>query len=158
LSVGGRDYRQSFEIKRDPRITATDEDLRAQFDLLVRIRDRVSEVTDAVDRLRKARLQVEARSSATDSDAAAIKERLTKIEGVLTRLAGPSPMVLPPKALNNRLAALSGAVGQADAKPTKAMHAVYEELATGAAEQIRQLNELLRKVAPNSGGPDAAGK
>ncbi len=158
LSVGGRDYQQSFEIKKDPRITASDEDLRAQFDLLIRIRDRVSEVTDAVDRLRKARLQVEARTDANGSDAAGIKERLTAIEGVLTRLAGPSPMVLPRKALNNRLAALTGAVGQADAKPTKPMYDVYEELATGVAEQIRQLNELIKKVAPNVGGPGDAGK
>jgi photosystem II stability/assembly factor-like uncharacterized protein len=157
LSVGGHEYRQTFDIKRDPRIVATDEDLRAQFDLLVRIRDRVSEVTDAVDRLRKARLQVEARSSATDSDAAAIKERLTTIEGVLTRLAGPSPMVLPPKALNNRLAALSGAVAGADAKPTKAMYSVYEELAAGVAGQVRQLNDLIRKVAA-SAGPGAVVK
>ena len=145
LSVGGREYRQSFEIKRDPRIAATDEDLRAQFDLLVQIRDRVSETTDAVDRLRKARQQVEPRISGTGSDATRIRERLMAIEGTLTRLAGPSPYVLPPKALNNRLAALTGAVAQADARPTKAMYAVYAELSAGVAEQIRQLDEFLRK-------------
>ena len=55
LSVGGKDYQQPFEIKRDPRIVATDEDLRAQFDLLVQIRERTNQITEAVGRLRKAR-------------------------------------------------------------------------------------------------------
>jgi photosystem II stability/assembly factor-like uncharacterized protein len=150
LSVGGQVYERSFEIRKDPRVAATDDDLREQFDLMVQIRDRLTQITDAVDRLRKARQQLEAQKPASGRDIAVarVKERLNAIEGVLTRLPGPSPMVLPPKALNNRLAALTGAVMQADARPTRPMYDVFQELSAGVAEQIRQLDEMIQKELP----------
>jgi photosystem II stability/assembly factor-like uncharacterized protein len=150
LSVDGQVHERSFEIRKDPRITATDDDLRAQFDLMVQIRDRLTQITDAVDRLRKARQQLEAQKPVPGREAAMarIKERLNAIEGVLTRLPGPSPMVLPPKALNNRLAALTGAVMQADARPTQPMFDVFQELSAGVAEQIRHLDDVIQKELP----------
>src|SRR4029453_17063289 len=99
-----------------------------QFDLLIQIRERTNQITEAVGRLRKAR-----------QGDAANKEKLAAIESALTRLPGPSPMVLPPKALNNRLAALSSEVAKADSRPTKPMYAVYEDLSSKAAGQLRQL-------------------
>jgi len=159
LSVGGQQYERSFEIQRDPRIAATDDDLVAQFELMVQIRNRLSEVTDAVERLRNARQQLEAQHAAgSDAAVASAGAKLQAIEGALTRLPGPSPHVLPPKALNNRLAALSGAVGQADARPTRQMYAVFEELSAGVAEQVRQLDEVVKKGLPAAAGgsaPDA---
>src|SRR5690242_16841288 len=74
LSVGGQQYERSFEIKRDLRLTATDGDLRAQFDLVVKIRNCQSDVTDAVDRLRKKREQMGGRNGADASNADALKE------------------------------------------------------------------------------------
>jgi photosystem II stability/assembly factor-like uncharacterized protein len=144
LSVGGQQYERPFEIQRDPRITATDDDLRAQFELMVQIHDRLSQVTDAVERLRTARRQLEQRTPA-DARTAGVKEQLGAIEGALTRLLpAANPMVLPPKGLNNRLAALSGAVQQADARPTRQMYAVFEELSAKVVEQLRRLDEVLR--------------
>jgi len=146
LAVGGQQYERPFEIRRDPRIAATDDDLRAQFELMVQIRDRVSEVTDAVDRLRTARQQLAQRAPA---DAAGALEKLEAIEGALTRLLPTvNSMKLPPKGLNNRLAALTGAVGGADARPTRQMYAVFEELSAGVAEQVRQLDEVIATELP----------
>ena len=54
-------------------------------------------------------------------------------------MAGTSPDMLPPKALNNRLAELSGAVQQADGRPTKQMYAVYQYLAHLTADQMESL-------------------
>jgi photosystem II stability/assembly factor-like uncharacterized protein len=146
LSIGGRDYQRDFEIKRDARLTATDEDLRAQFDLLIQIRDRTNEITEAVGRLRKAR------SAATGGADAGVQEKLTAIENTLTRLPGRIPMVLPPKALNNRLAALSSEVAKADARPTKPMYGVFQELSAAVAEQLKQLNAIVPKDANTSAG------
>ena len=146
LSVGGQQYERSFEIRKDSRITATDDDLRAQFEFMVRIRERLSEVTDAVERLRAARQQLAQKAPA---DAASALGKLGAIEAALTRLLpAVNPMKLPPKALNNRLAALTGAVGQADAKPTRQMYAVFEDLSAGVAEQVRQLDEVIKKELP----------
>ena len=48
LTVGGQTYEQPFVIGIDPRVTANEEDLQAQFELMVDIRDRASEVADAL--------------------------------------------------------------------------------------------------------------
>jgi methyl-accepting chemotaxis protein len=148
LAAAGRQYERSFEIRRDSRLTATDDDLRAQFALMVQIRDRVSAVTDAVDRLRKARQQLNERqrAGAPASALADARDKLQAIESALTRLPGPSPHILPPKALNNRLAGLSGDVQQADGRPTRQMAAVFEELSGLVGEQLRRLEDVLNSV------------
>jgi hypothetical protein len=95
-----------------------------------------------------------ARSAATGgADAGAgVQEKLTAIENTLTRLPGRIPMVLPPKALNNRLAALSSEVAKADARPTKPMYGVFQELSAAVAEQLKQLNAIVPKDANTSAG------
>ncbi len=149
LSAGGQQLEKAFDIKRDPRITATDEDLRAQFDLMMQIRNRVSEITGLVERVRAARQELEKRSgAAAASGDKATREKLNAIEAALTRLAGPNPNTFPPKALNDRLGALSGAVAQGDARPTRQMNAVFEELSKAVAEQTRRLDELAKSGTP----------
>jgi hypothetical protein len=148
LSVGGQEYERPFEIRKDPRITATVADLEAQFALMVQIRDRLSEVTDAVNRLREGRQKLEEweRAAGGDAAVAAAKDKLGAIEGALTRAVGPKATFnLPPKALNNRLAALTRVVGRADARPTQQAYAVFEDLSARVAEQLSLLNETLTK-------------
>ena len=146
LTVGGQQFERPFEIRKDPRITATEDDLRAQFAFIVQIHQRLSEVTDAVDRLRSARQQLAQKPAAETANAL---EKLAAIEGALTRLLpAVNPMKLPPKALNNRLAGLTGAVQQADARPTRQMFEVFEELSAGVAEQVRQLEEVIATELP----------
>jgi hypothetical protein len=144
LAAGGQQYEQSFDIKRDPRLTATDEDLQAEFELMVKIRNRLSDVTDAIDRLRKVRQQLNERqrSGAKDPALVSAKEKLQAIEAALTRLPGPNSNMLPPKALNDRLAALSGEIQHADARPTQQMYAVFEALSGLVAEQLRLLEQV----------------
>ena len=48
----------SREIRKDPRVSATEQDLRAQFALMIQVRDKLTEVTDAVIEIRKARGEV----------------------------------------------------------------------------------------------------
>jgi photosystem II stability/assembly factor-like uncharacterized protein len=148
LTAGGQQYEQVLEIARDRRITATDQDLVAQFDLLVRIRDRVSEITDLVERVRRMRQDLNARplAGANSAKADSVRQMLQSIESTLTRLQGPNPNTFPPKALNDRLGALSGAVAQADARPTRQMVAVFDELSSLVAQQVQRLEEAARTV------------
>ena len=151
LSVGGQEYERPFEIRKDPRVTATDADLEAQFELMTQIRDRISEVTDAVERLRAERKQLEEREG---DAAAAVKDKLGAIEGALTRAVGPKPTFnLPPKGLNNRLAALTRYVSGADERPTQQAYAVFEDLSAQVAEQLRLLNEILSTEVTAIVGP-----
>ena len=88
LTVDGQAYEQPFEIRKDPRVKASDADLRAQFDLMVDLRDRFSEVADTVIRIREVRAQLEGRRAELPEDsrveADGILEQLREIEGILT--------------------------------------------------------------------------
>jgi photosystem II stability/assembly factor-like uncharacterized protein len=151
LTVGGQTYERPFEIRKDPHVTATDADLQAQFDLMVKIRDKVSEVSDALNKLRDVRRQLEAREKqapARMGATAPVKQKLLAIEGQLTRLTLSHPLELGPKGLGNKLAALSGDVGRGDAKPTKQMYAVFDDLSARLAVQLGQLDEVITKELP----------
>src|SRR5690242_20885795 len=52
MNVGGKSYTQQFTVVKDPRTTATDADLKEQFDLLMKIRDKTSQANDAVKTIR----------------------------------------------------------------------------------------------------------
>ena len=149
LTVAGQTSERPFEIRKDPRVRATDADLQAQFDLMVRIRDRASEVTDALSKLGDARRQLEAREKQGERAAVApVKQKLLAIEGQLIRLVGSHPLDMAPKGLSNKLAALSSDVGRANAKPTRQMYAVFEDLSARVAVQLGQLDEVITKELP----------
>ncbi len=113
LAVGKDRSEARFEIRKDPRIPATQADLDAQFALRVKLRDLLDRDHKAVNRLREARK--DPRTSA------ATKRTLDAIEAQL----------MQPKAksrqdtlnfgvrLNHRIGALIGAIGSADAVPTR---------------------------------------
>jgi len=61
LTAAGQAFERDFEIRKDPRITASDDDLRAQFELMVNIRDRFTEVSDTVLKIREVRASLEER-------------------------------------------------------------------------------------------------
>ncbi len=150
LTVGEQELERQFEIRKDPRITATDADLQEQFAFMVQIRDRLSEVTDAVNRLRDARRQIDERVRTADDDpavaqaAASAKEALSAIEGALVRLPNlDHPHLVPPKGPEYQLASLSGVVGRADAKPTRQMYLVFEHLSAQVTRQLELLEEVL---------------
>ncbi|MBX6341911.1 MAG: glycosyl hydrolase, partial [Thermomicrobiaceae bacterium] len=155
LTVGDRSWTQPFEVVRDPRVTASDEDLKAQFDLLLRIRDKVSQVHDAVNQIRNVRRQVEewerrikeyqAALDGADrvSEAAkSLKEKLAAIEGELIQVKGDSPLQFPSK-LNEKLATMTDFVDSADSRPTRAEEEVFASLSDRADEQLERLRDLI---------------
>ena len=153
LAVGGQELEQPFEIRKDPRITATDADLKEQFALMVQIRDRLSEVTDAVNRLRDARPRIDERVQAAGGDpavargAASAREKLLAVEDALVRLVDPDhPHLVRPKGPEFKLAALSRVVGRADARPTRQVYLVFEGLSAQVARQLELLEEALALV------------
>ena len=59
LRVGEETFTQSFEVLPDPRLEVTQEQLEAQHALLLRIRDKLSETHEGINRIRSLRQQVE---------------------------------------------------------------------------------------------------
>jgi photosystem II stability/assembly factor-like uncharacterized protein len=148
LSVDSQTYDQPFEIKKNPRSKASDVDLKAHYELMLNFRDRFSEVAETVTRIRNLRTElIERRDGLRDDSwvkADEILEQFRQIEGILSIWMGlpAHPMMWSPLGLTEKLSSLSRAVGGGDAKPTKSMYAVFEDL-TGRFETKR---DLLNKV------------
>ena len=127
----------------------SDADLRAQFDLMVGIRDRFTEVADTVYRIREVRDTLEGRRAELPEHSRAevdrILEQLEQIEGTLTIWMGSEahPMMWRPPGLTEKLSSLSDAVGSADAKPTESMLAVFEDLSSRFEDQQKHLNRII---------------
>jgi hypothetical protein len=152
LSVNGQTQEQPFEIRKDPRVEAGDADFRAQFDLMVAIRDRVPELTDVVMRIRAVRAQVEGRRAALSGEsrvkAESVLEQLREIEGTLMIWMGSQahPMMWGPPGLMEKFSTLSRAVGAADARPTASMVALFEDLSQRLEVQRNRLNKLVKEA------------
>ncbi|RMG46783.1 MAG: glycosyl hydrolase, partial [Acidobacteria bacterium] len=159
LRVGDRTFTQPFEIRKDPRVKASIEDLRAQFDLLIKIRDRLSEAHQAVNTIRDVRKQIDdlvkrlkghPQQKTIAEAAKALKEKLGAVEReiIQVKVKAPQDTLNYPIKLNNKLASLADAVASADARPTKQAYEVFGELSARLDDQLARLKEILRKDIP----------
>src|SRR5947209_1551447 len=132
LQIGDETFTESFEVLKDPRVDVSQEDLKAQFELGMQIRDTLSRLNESVIELRDVREQLEgwetrlARRDNTEDarkTARELKERLTGIEEELMNTKATGRFMYPPPnvptRLNHKLAFLAGALGSADAAPTR---------------------------------------
>ncbi|MGH9900767.1 MAG: glycosyl hydrolase, partial [Pyrinomonadaceae bacterium] len=155
LTAGGQTVTETFEVKKDPRIGTTPADFAKQLDLLMKIRDKLTETHHAITRIRDVRRQMDdllkraggGQDSRAVADAAKpLSEKLTAIEETLYQTKNQStqdPLNYPIR-LNNKLAALAGVVASADAAPTDQAHALYEELAGRIDAELKKLEQVTR--------------
>jgi len=163
---------QSLTLKRDPRFTEmSDADLRSQFDLARRIRDKESDANGAVVGIRALRIQIRereaaaAREPASDAsrrvrqDIARLDSAITTVESALYQVKNRSPKdkIAFPIRVNDRLTALRSQVDDSYARPTAAQQKVFRELAaevdrslatleTVYREELARVNESLRRA------------
>ena len=154
LTVGGESQTQSFEVRKDPRLSTTLADYQKRFDLHLKIRDKLTETHDAIVRLRDVRSQVKAvaeRAKGVTKDsslavaARALSDSLTAIEEELYQTKSRSsqdPLNYPIK-LNNKLSDLTSVVASADAAPTAQCYVVYEDVAGKIDVQLAKLTRVL---------------
>jgi len=154
LKVGDQSLIEVFEIQKDPRVSATQEDLDAQFELHLRIRDKLSETHDAINVLRNIRQQAEdwTRRSRERQDheaiarsARSLKEKLSPIEDELTQSKAKTrqdTMNWPVK-LNGKLAWLAAVVSSAQAVPTRQDYELFEDLSQRIDVQLQRLKEII---------------
>ena len=159
LTVADTTHRQAFEISKDPRFAVTREELQAQFELAMRIRDKVSEANDGVSELRSVRRQVEEwagrakdgpaaqpvadAARTVDKELTAIEEELIdpRAEGALNRLNYPVRLIV-------KLSALTRVVTNADAPPTRQAYEVFDHLSGQIDAQIARVKETLDRRLP----------
>ena len=155
LVVGDEEISESFEIVKEAGVAASDADLKAQFDLLMTIRDKVSATHKVINQMRDVRAQLQGwreriaglESAAGIIDAAkALEEQVLEVEKVLM-----IPDTRPgwPDAMNNgdRLAEqmknLTFNVALGDYKPTDYEYAAYEEIAGDIDGAVGQFDDIV---------------
>jgi hypothetical protein len=122
---------------------------------MIKLTDKITAVTDGVDEIHKFREQVKAvAKQAPDRPGAQeaadkLDGALSSIEGNLTRLINRTdPIMVPPKALNIRLAALTTVVQSADSRPTKQSYDEFTYLSGQENDELNQLKMVEQQQLP----------
>ena len=145
-------------VKKDPRSKATQADLREQFAFLIKIRDRVTQANDAVKQIRSIRQQLDERDKSLGGANAiaamvlskALRETIGMVEDSIYQTKNRSsqdPLNYPIR-LNNKLAALSGVVSTADARPTDQSYGVFNVLSAQLDLQLATLKRAVDTLVP----------
>ncbi len=146
----------SFDLRLDPRSSSTVDDLQAQFDLLIEIRDKLSETHQAIKTIRDLRQQLSTWNKKIESLEGQetlisrineLSQELTQIEETLyqTKLQSAQDPLNFPIRLNNRLSGLVGVVGSGDFRPTRQAYQVRDEVAGLIDVQLSKLQTILDK-------------
>lgn len=178
LSVGDKQVEtQSFQIKKGPRISATQQDLKEQFNLLIKIRDKLSAAHDAVNQIlnthqelqfilqqvkgkenekiilnRVSGLKEKLADFLNSLVATNIRENLDLNFEIFSDLSydhyAPFTYFAPTLKLNARLANIQSAVAGSDMKPTQQCYENYEVLSAELDIHFTELKKVMEKDIP----------
>ncbi len=151
LRLAGEALSESFRLTKDPRSDASDADLKAQFDLLIAIRDKTTEANNAVRLVRNMRWQVGDRAPRLTG--AAAREFKDLSDSMMTDMSAgeqevyqvknqssQDPLNYPIK-LNNQIAALAGTVGSGEYRPTRQAREAFATLSAALDEQVQAIDK-----------------
>lgn len=159
LTVNNVPLETEFEIVKDPRTSSTLEDIKAQFDFSIAVRNKLSETNLAVKKIRTARDQInrviepmKGKEDMKDVNelSKSILDDMKKIEEALYQTknkSGQDPLNYPVR-LNNKLAALNTEVDGSDYKPTQQVKAVHKEIVEKIDFQLEQLKKVMNEKVP----------
>jgi photosystem II stability/assembly factor-like uncharacterized protein len=159
LTVGDQTMTVPAQLVKDPRSSATQADLQAQFDFVLAANRKLSEIHEQIERIREVRAQLkDVRKHAGKDDKAkpivdaakALDKKMTAIEEALYQTKNRSsqdPLNFPIR-LNDKLASVADSAATGDFAPTAQHRAVYAELVTAIDAQLAQLKEVWEKDLP----------
>jgi hypothetical protein len=156
LTVGGKSQTAPFEVKMDPRVQTSPEDLRKQFDLMLKMSQRQDEMNKTVLAIRDLRTQLQAlerRIGAGDeakslvSTSTDLRKKISAIEEELVQVNSKASedQANYPTMLNSKLGHLQTLVDSADTAPTAAEVAVFADLDQRLEAQLTKWREVLSK-------------
>tara|TARA_Y100000768_G_scaffold330461_1_gene269166 strand:+ start:280 stop:3387 length:3108 start_codon:yes stop_codon:yes gene_type:complete len=151
LTVNDESEEHSFNILKDPRSNSTEGDLEEQFNFLVSIRDKVSDIHQTIIDIRLIRSQLnDLKSKISDkypelqSTINDIISRITLVEEKLYQTknrSGQDPLNFPIR-LNNKLAHLTSVASVGNFKPTDQMYNVRDELIGLIDVELKMWNNI----------------
>jgi hypothetical protein len=159
LTVAGNSNSAPIEIKMDPRIKTSPEDLRKQYDLLIKLRDTEDEMNKAILGIRDLNSQLQAlekrlgstKETKTVADnSAELRKKTRAIEEELIQVnaTAQEDEANYPTKLNSKLGYLSGVADSADTAPTRAELQVFAELNKQLQAELNKWREILAKELP----------
>jgi hypothetical protein len=146
---------ESFEVVNDPRVGVSQADLQAQLDLLLAIRDKISEAHEGVTRIRATRDQVThwreklaAQADAHGEVVAAAAALIEKLDAIEDELIVPGRHkdtfgLNQRSRLNEKLSSLISVVASADSMPTKQAVELAGVYSAQIDEQLSHLQALM---------------
>jgi photosystem II stability/assembly factor-like uncharacterized protein len=154
LVVGSNTYEQTFEVCKDPRVSVSKEDFGSQFDLLLKVRDKLSETHTGINQIRVLRKRAEdwaarakdkAELEGVAKAAQAVVDRLKPIEGELIQVKSVSraDTLNFPARLNGKLAYLVVSIAAGDGAPTRSQHEVFDGLAQRVDAHLDDLKKAI---------------
>ncbi len=155
LNTGDHSTSQQFSILADPRISASQDDLQAQFDLLQDIRNSIDLIHETVLKSRNMRAQIESwenrlqesnyENLANQANEVAKSLRAAEDELVEARSSGAADIFNYPPKLNRKFASLQSTVAYGDSRPPDQSYEVYQDLHDKAERYINDLNTVIEK-------------
>ncbi len=154
LTVNAKQYTQPLNIRMDPRVKTSPEELRLHFELDQKIADALHKDYEALQQVRSLRSQLKSLAGAPDAikkTAAALEAKAAAIEGATggygaRYLSTPEGRSLA--RLNSGLNALVSALDTADDAPTTQQSAMFVELGKALEEQLSAWSQLKSKDIP----------
>jgi photosystem II stability/assembly factor-like uncharacterized protein len=156
LTVGGQSQTTGFDLKLDPRVKVSQQDLEAQFKFLMETRDELSRVYDTVNQIQDVRLQLSGLKRRLPENASAktivgaaddLEKKLVTVRDQLINLditANEDSLAYPPQ-IDAKLAYLAMDAGTADSAPTESEVRQLEKLKRQSGELIARWDDLQRR-------------
>jgi photosystem II stability/assembly factor-like uncharacterized protein len=145
LTAGGQTLAQPLEVKLDPRVKASRDDLKKQLDLALEINHKLTQLNTAVNQIRSLHGQIRSLDRELGNNSkdlvAASKDFDKKLSAVEETLANPKitaseDSLAYPIQLDGKLATLETDVESADAGPTEGDRAAYADLDHALSQQL----------------------
>jgi photosystem II stability/assembly factor-like uncharacterized protein len=158
LTADGKSRTVTLELKPDPRVKFDPSAIAREYDLELKIRDRLSELHQAIDQIRATRIQLRALSRLSDepqftallTTAQEIEKKMSPVEGEMlqVKVKSTESMLNYPSMIDERLHSLAGTVESADTAPTEQSYAVFEELSQQLDAQLTQWKQIVAHDIP----------
>ena len=154
LTANNQTAEQEFEILKDPRIQTTQEEFQAQFEFLIKVRDKVSEANQGVIDIRKIKEDLGSLKSkfGTDPQYKDLAEAIKKFEDALTvhennihetrNRSVQDPLNYGIK-MNNQLAHLMVEQASGDFPPTRQGEEVRQMLTRTVDDELSKLKSTI---------------
>ncbi len=159
LTSGAFIQKQSFEIRKDPRVEFSQEDLKHQLDLLLKINRKITEAHKTINSIREIQKQFN-EFCGKFKDTSLVREirkfakplldSLSAVENELiqTKIKSSQDVLNYPMKLSNKLVSLTSTVSSADMRPTKQSIEVFEQLSGLVDLEVRKCQWLCEKELP----------